>query len=334
MASLGPSLPPSQLSVRREAEPDRVGDLRPPDRRGRRDVVVQELPEGEPERLDRRDAPREAVAHPFEKPCSRRRAQLQGADRSPDDGVAPVRRPGDVALLRDLPRDRPDVLAVEAGAARDLGERVVERVNADSPVADADDQLLAARPLDDLGVTDGAAVDEEGNVGVGVVGEVHPDRQPVPRVAVAALGIGRPRREAEALGELLRVGAENVGVQGEQRQEERVRQPGAVRVAHPDAREDLLARLFRDVSHLILGGVRHRHVDLGGRRRRRRGHRCARARPCEERRGERGPEKPPGIAVSSVHRDHPLAEFVGLETERSSPSVLGSYRRPLKPIMF
>src|ERR1019366_9981298 len=67
-----------------------------------------------------------------------------------------------------------DVIAIEVRPPRDRGEGVVERVDLDLGVAEADDELLAARPLDDFRVAERAAVDEERDVCVRVFRQVHP----------------------------------------------------------------------------------------------------------------------------------------------------------------
>jgi hypothetical protein len=127
------------------------------------------------------------------------------------------------------------VLPVEIGQRRDPGERVLEGVDADVAVPQAQDELFASGPAHDLGVAEGAAVHHEGHAGVRVVRQVQAERQALAHVAVVGLRVRGAGGEAEPLGELLRACSEQLRVHLEERQEQGVRQAGAVRVADSGA---------------------------------------------------------------------------------------------------
>jgi hypothetical protein len=229
--------------------------------------------QGNGERLDRRDSTRSTLAGPRDELAADRRALAKRCDRVRDDRARPLGGPPEIALACNFAGGAAEPIGVEVGTRGDVAQGRVVRVHADAPVAEPDDERLASVPADALGVAERAVRHEEMHARVRVLGEVHADRQAFARVEIVARSISRTRDEPEANGERGAVGSEELGVVGEEREEDRIGNAGAIRITDAGAREDRFAGVSRDVLDVVLGRIGHRVARVGhrldGRRRRR-----------------------------------------------------------------
>ncbi len=247
---------PRQRRALREA--DHVGHLRPPDGRRVLDRCMRQLAEHADERFDRRDAAGRAGFGARAQIRAIGGALAQRADRRTDERGRVLLRPVDVARGGGLAGEAHELVGAEAGLVEDVRERGVVRVNAHALVREPDHGCFAAGPAQPLGVAQRAARDDERHARDRIDGEVHAERQALAHVEIVAVRIGRARDEAELRGELVRVRAERLRERAHQREEDRIRHAGAIRIADAGAREDRLAGVARDAIDVVLGGIRDR----------------------------------------------------------------------------